>query len=1552
MIKKILFCSLSVLAIICTHAQEFPVRLNNDTMSITGQPPVLSEEELMSLLSMPPLPVPDLYKGPNAPELPYSLNNSQHSFFRPVFNQAGYSCGQATMVSYNFTYEVNRLRNLQANIPDNQYPTHFAWNWINGGNGWYGGSYFHTTELLKHVGTPSVSTYGGMSEGGSTRWMSGYDNYYQAMHNRIYDAFLIDVSTIEGLNILKHYLHDHLEGSPFGGVASFYANQPALYTLPAGTPEAGKKVVISWANSSHAMTIVGYNDSIRWDYNNDGQYTNHLDINGDGIVDLRDWEIGGLLMVNSYGGVPGWGDGGFAYMMYKSLAEPFGAGGIWNNTVNVIKPKENTEPQLTMKVTLKHNSRNKIKVTAGLSPDPNATLPTIEMDFPIFDFQGDHLYMQGGTGEADKTIEFGLDITPLLSHLPSGQNARFFLKVNEKDPGNAGSGEILFFSLRDYTNGLNEIVCTDAPIPIIENGLTTIWVNASVNYSAVNITTENIPDAKFYEPYSFQLEANGGAEPYHWYMKYDYTENDFSQPFPAVSAQQLTPTNNTSGYATGVLDFEFPFYGELYDTVFLHVNGIMLFDRQNYPWPYFGEPMIMFRGYRGISAFNRDLRLYGGQGIWYEGDENSATFRWKASVNGNQSSEMNFAIKLYPNGDIDYYYNDMNYPSNTEWIGGISKGDYRNFQLLELSGTASIANNHKVEMLAPDFVYEMELLPSGVFQGTPTRVYDNQMLKFMAVDNNSLFTTKTLPFSTRGFKIDYEVQSGSNNIIGYGETALMDVILKSMEPDTVTNAVMQLFIDDPYITLVDSLYQITAIAPGDSVVFESAFIFDISNQVPNNHPLPFELTITSADDSWSRQIPLTAFAPVVGPSYIVIQDGNNGILDPGETTDILIFFKNNGGASVNNLSILIQNDDPDLTINSDSAFISTIAAGSGQFAQFNITASDQLETGQLLTIETIINGNNDYSNTGLISIVTGILVENFESGSFNTFPWQFSGSQPWIIEGSQVYEGQYSARSGAVSHNQLSEMYMDIVVTADDSISFYRKVSSEHNYDFLKFFINNNPVGQWSGEVPWENVSFPVSAGQHTLKWAYIKDQTVSNGTDCAWVDYILLPPMLTASAGEDTQVCENEPAILSGSASNYSALLWNSSGTGTFSDNTILNPIYTPSDQDIIDGSVILSLSAEHLMYSVSDSIVLSIGTMPSVSAGPDDQTCEGLNFIVSQASASDYLTLLWVSSGTGTFNNPAVLNPVYTPSAFDISQGSIVLSLTAFAQAPCSNATDSLILTISQQPEAFAGNDNHACVGEGYLISDATATNFDEVFWTSSGSGTFDNITLVNPTYTPSTVDLEAGVVILTMNVSGIAPCGNTTDQVNLSIYDIPEPPFMPAGPDSVNLALSDSSLYVINPSQYGFVYDWVLNPEESGTINSGDTVAVVYWNEGFAGDAQISVKAVNNCGESGYSEIKHTWVYTSSVGIAGIVTIPSIQVAPNPSDGIFELFISNAFHDPFVISVYNLIGNEIYYLELEKSHTGNVELNLQHLPQGMYVLVIRSNRFTLNQKLMIRR
>jgi len=35
-----------------------------------------------------------------------------------------------------------------------------------------------------------------------------------------------------------------------------------------------------------------------------------------------------------------------------------------------------------------------------------------------------------------------------------------------------------------------------------------------------------------------------------------------------------------------------------------------------------------------------------------------------------------------------------------------------------------------------------------------------------------------------------------------------------------------------------------------------------------------------------------------------------------------------------------------------------------------------------------------------------------------------------------------------------------------------------------------------------------VSAGTHTFKWLYNKDYSVNAGEDCAWVDYIVLPPV------------------------------------------------------------------------------------------------------------------------------------------------------------------------------------------------------------------------------------------------------------------------------------------------------------------------------------------------------------------------------------------------------------------------------------------------------------
>ncbi|MCK5339156.1 MAG: hypothetical protein KAJ50_10105, partial [Bacteroidales bacterium] len=266
-------------------AQEFIKPLPKNTA-----PPLNAYDSVM-LSGLPELKAIPVLKSS---ELPSFLNNAQLPYYRPIYQQVSSECGQVSGIAYNFTYEINRLRDLPANLEENQYPPHFPFNFMNGGHGWHGVSYFHSFEILRTLGCPSVESYGGMAAGGDTRWMTGYDDYYDAMRNRIRAVYQIKVGSPEGLMTLKHWLHNHLDGSAIGGVASFYSSSPWNPKILANTtPDGGKHVIVSWGGDpTHSMTLVGYNDSIRWDYNSDGQYTNNIDINGDGDVNMKDWEIG------------------------------------------------------------------------------------------------------------------------------------------------------------------------------------------------------------------------------------------------------------------------------------------------------------------------------------------------------------------------------------------------------------------------------------------------------------------------------------------------------------------------------------------------------------------------------------------------------------------------------------------------------------------------------------------------------------------------------------------------------------------------------------------------------------------------------------------------------------------------------------------------------------------------------------------------------------------------------------------------------------------------------------------------------------------------------------------------------------------------------------------------------------------------------------------------------------------------------------------------------------------------------------------------------------
>ncbi|MCF8368860.1 MAG: hypothetical protein K9G76_07430 [Bacteroidales bacterium] len=684
-------------------------------------------------------------------ELPYQVDNSEQPYFRPLFEQQTIECGQYSGIAFNFSYEMNYTRNTSASLPENQYPTHYTYNFMNGGFGWQGVSYFHSWEIAKTNGHPNLADYGGNNPGGVSMWMTGYDKYYQGMFNKLDEVYQIHTDSEDGLIHLKHWLDNHMIGDTVGGLASFYSSSPWNTTLLAeGTPEAGRHVITGFiGQAGHASTIVGYNDSIRYDYNGDGLYTNDVDINEDGSVDLKDWEIGGLKFTDSYLGGNTWADSGFCYMMYNTLAREVNDGGVWNQAVHIVKVKPDYEPQLALKVNLEHNCRYKLKVMAGISSDINAIEPEYITGYPIFNYQGACQYMQGGNEPEALNLEFGIDITPLLGHVESGKSAKVFLLVDEDDPAGWGTGQILELSLMDYTQGFEETPYPLQNVPLIENGLTLLGIEKVLDFNELKIVNTDIPLAYTTEPYAVQLLAEGGQEPYLWSLKKPYQTTYTIEDYPFYGNVVLTPPDTIHSYILQKLDFEFPFYGKSYDSIFMHTDGFLMFDEQEYPWPYMHDEALMLRSTNNISPFlNFWLKIDTSlsDAMWYEGSSDYAAFRWKVSSDKLGLTDINFTVVLFPDGQIDYYYGSEDIFVTGYWASGISNGDGTNYKYLHTAFPNKSFSGTKISLIPGEFPSELEFSIDGLLSGTPFKNYEGIDLEFEVKDYNNLVVNKTFKF--------------------------------------------------------------------------------------------------------------------------------------------------------------------------------------------------------------------------------------------------------------------------------------------------------------------------------------------------------------------------------------------------------------------------------------------------------------------------------------------------------------------------------------------------------------------------------------------------------------------------------------------------------------------------------------------------------------------------------------------------------------------------------------------------------------------------------------
>ena len=507
-----------------------------------------------------------------------------------------------------------------------------------------------------------------------------------------------------------------------------------------------------------------------------------------------------------------------------------------------------------------------------------------------------------------------------------------------------------------------------------------------------------------------------------------------------------------------------------------------------------------------------------------------------------------------------------------------------------------------------------------------------------------------------------------NGQLDFGEAIDLDITLRNVGSDVMNAFEAVLETESEYITITNGTAQFESMDPNALQSVANAFSFTVADSVPDNTSNRFTITVTNGDDVYVSNLVMKAYAPVLelgGMSITEVNGNGNGRLDAGETAQISFPINNNGHADAATTTATLQMLSPYIMLEESTVEFENVNACETQTAVFTITISEDTPIGYTCPLDlSVTSGLYNVQNEYVAKV--GLIIEDFESGEFSA-GWTNDANKPWRFVTEDPYEGQYCIKSGAIGDNATTTLTLTHEAGSNDSISFYYKVSTENGYDKLHFYIDNQEKNNWSGTVAWAKASYPVTAGRHTYKWTYTKDQYTTGGSDCVWIDYVGLPSdrIMAGTAGYDVTVCEGSEAQVVGYAIYYDNLQWTTSGDGTFDDATIPTPIYTPGQQDIDNGQATLTLTingdgeaiTNEMTVFVTQKVVIENALIDVHYCAIDEPQP------ISVRMSGDYISFQWLTDGDGTFEDASALETTYTPGLLDIANG---VTLTAFAVSP----------------------------------------------------------------------------------------------------------------------------------------------------------------------------------------------------------------------------------------------------------------------------------------------
>ncbi|RAV99000.1 hypothetical protein [Pseudochryseolinea flava] len=262
--------------------------------------------------------------------------------------------------------------------------------------------------------------------------------------------------------------------------------------------------------------------------------------------------------------------------------------------------------------------------------------------------------------------------------------------------------------------------------------------------------------------------------------------------------------------------------------------------------------------------------------------------------------------------------------------------------------------------------------------------------------------------------------------------------------------------------------------------------------------------------------------------------------------------------------------------------------------------------------------------------------------------------------------------------------------------------------------------------------------------------------------------------AGPDQTIRSGDVAHLEAVVINVPYVIWNTSGTGKFTQRYSAISDYVPSKADIKNGQVKLTIHNRRnpnmrstLLLTIAQcsnkiDVVLSADTICGFDSGVTYD-------VFANAIGTHYYTL-WTTSGSGFFYDENALNTTYDASRSDTGSGRVWLTITLHdSTGVCPSIADSMLLKLNDPARIdLPDEDPYVCGDQPVFIDGNISGTATTVYWTTNGTGTFSENPGRETYYIPSQLDLMGGyATIIGRTNDPHGPCPGRNDSFTINFF-----------------------------------------------------------------------------------------------------------------------------------------------------------------------------------------